>query len=60
MSIDTAYRPRTDEVLLIRDTGETFAIPAAEADAIAAAIRVVSRTPHLARVLADMGGAAAT
>lgn len=56
MAIDAAYRPRTDEVLLIRDDGQTFAIPASEADSIAAAIRIVSRTPHLARVLDAMGG----
>ncbi|WP_341209843.1 hypothetical protein [uncultured Sphingomonas sp.] len=56
MAIDAAYRPRTDDVLLIRDDGVTFAIPASEADTVAAAIRVVSRTPHLARVLSDMGG----
>ena len=56
MSIDTAYRPRTDEVLLIRDDGQIFAIPASQADAIAAAIRVTSRTTHLAHQLAAMGG----
>jgi hypothetical protein len=52
MTIDAAYRPRTRDVLLIRDDGETFAIPVDQADAVAAAIRLAARTPALADALA--------
>lgn len=54
-SLQAVYRPRTDDVLLIDEAGETFAIPSTQADAVAAAIRLASRTPALARQLAAAG-----
>lgn len=54
MTIDAVYRPRTDDVLLIRDDGETFAVPADQADRVAAALRLAASTPSLARQLAQL------
>lgn len=54
MAIDAAYRPRTDDVLLIRDDGVTFAVPVDQADQVAAALRLAARTPALARQLAQL------
>lgn len=51
MPISAAYRPRHGDVLLIRDDGETFAVPADQADHVAAALRVAARAPALARQL---------
>lgn len=53
--MQAAYRPRTDDVLLIDEAGETFAIPSVQADGVAAAIRLAARTPALARQLAAIG-----
>ncbi|MBY0301271.1 hypothetical protein [Sphingomonas ginsenosidimutans] len=53
MTIDAVYRPRTHDVLLIRDDGETFAIAVDQADRVAAALRLAAHTPSLARQLAQ-------